>query len=86
MLQRIRGILNAENFLMLDYNICRDDLDKASELTPGMTGPTVSPLSRDNWVAVRAMVPRTQANAVMDALSAIGAEAILATQLRIARL
>ncbi|MGY6463847.1 ATP phosphoribosyltransferase [Corynebacterium sp. UMB8791] len=85
-LQRIRGILNAENFLMLDYNICRDDLDKASELTPGMTGPTVSPLSRDNWVAVRAMVPRTQANAVMDALSEIGAEAILATQLRIARL
>ena len=55
-------------------------------LTPGITGPTVSPLHRDDWVAVRAMVEKSAANRVMDELSALGAQGVLATELRIARL
>ncbi|SDL71861.1 ATP phosphoribosyltransferase (homohexameric) [Corynebacterium mycetoides] len=86
LLERIRGILNAQNFLMVDYNIAREHLDAAAAITPGITGPTVSPLSRDGWVAVRAMVPRKKANQTMDQLAAVGAEGILATELRIARL
>lgn len=86
LLKRIRGILNAQNFLMVDYNISRDNLERASAITPGITGPTVSPLSREGWVAVRAMVPRKKANQTMDELAAVGAEGILATELRIARL
>lgn len=85
-LSRIRGILNAHNYLMLDYNIAREKLDDATSITPGLSSPTVSPLSDDRWVAVRAMVPRKQANLIMDQLSAIGAEAILASELRIARI
>lgn len=85
-LSRIRGILTAHNFLMLDYNISRDYLDAAVAVTPGLTGPTVSPLQRENWVAVRAMVPRKEANLLMDRLAATGAEAILASELRIARI
>ncbi|WP_410954641.1 ATP phosphoribosyltransferase, partial [Pseudomonas aeruginosa] len=65
LLKRIRGILNAQNFLMVDYNISRDNLKRASAITPGITGPTVSPLSREGWVAVRAMVPRKKANQTM---------------------
>lgn len=85
-LSRIRGILTAHNYVMLDYNIARDDLPAAVDITPGLTGPTVSPLQRENWVAVRAMVPRKQANKLMDQLAAVGAEAILATELKIARI
>lgn len=85
-LSRIRGILTAHNFLMLDYNISRENLDAAVAVTPGLTGPTVSPLQRENWVAVRAMVPRKEANLLMDRLAATGAEAILASELRIARI
>lgn len=84
-LQRIQGILNARNYLMLDYNVAKEDLEAASAVTPGLTGPTVAPLARDNWVAVRAMVPRQDSNRIMDHLSALGAEAILASELRIAR-
>lgn len=84
-LQRIQGILNARNYLMLDYNVSKEDLEAASAVTPGLTGPTVAPLARDNWVAVRAMVPRQDVNRIMDHLSALGAEAILASELRIAR-
>lgn len=86
LLRRIRGILNAHNYLMVDYNISRANLERATALTPGITGPTVSPLSRQGWVAVRAMVPRAKANRVMDALADAGAEGILGTELRIARL
>lgn len=85
-LSRIRGILTAHNYVMLDYNIAREDLPAAVDITPGLTGPTVSPLQRENWVAVRAMVPRKQANKLMDQLAAVGAEAILATELKIARI
>lgn len=83
---RIRGILNAQNYLMIDYNISRDNLEASSAVTPGLSGPTVSPLSKENWVAVRAMVSVKEANKVMDRLYQIGAEAILASELRIARI
>ncbi|MGO3729557.1 ATP phosphoribosyltransferase [Corynebacterium casei] len=85
-LKRIQGILNAYNYLMIDYNIHTDNLDAATSITPGLTGPTVSPLARENWVAARAMVPKKQANQLMDELSKLGAEAILASELRIARI
>lgn len=85
-LGRITGILTAHNYLMIDYNVARADLEQALALTPGITGPTVSPLHRDDWVAVRAMVEKSAANRVMDELSALGAQGVLATELRIARL
>ncbi|TRX63082.1 ATP phosphoribosyltransferase [Corynebacterium hiratae] len=84
-LSRIRGILNARHYVMLDYNVAEEKLPDVEAVTPGLTGPTISPLAREGWVAVRVMVPRKQANQVMDALEELGAEAILASDLRIAR-
>ncbi len=86
LLRRIEGILHAQNYLMLDYNVSRENLPAASGITPGLSGPTVSPLTREGWVAVRAMVPLKNANAIMDQLADLGAEAILASELRIARI
>ncbi|PRQ12064.1 ATP phosphoribosyltransferase [Corynebacterium sp. 13CS0277] len=86
LLRRIEGILHAQNFLMLDYNVPADLLDDATSITPGISGPTVSPLASPEWVAVRAMVPRKDANKIMDQLAELGAEAILASEIRIARL
>ncbi|MDO4631952.1 MAG: ATP phosphoribosyltransferase [Corynebacterium sp.] len=86
LLRRIEGILHAHNFLMLDYNVEEHLLEQAKTITPGISGPTVSPLALANWVAVRAMVPRKEANAIMDQLAQLGAQAILASEIRIARL
>jgi len=61
-------------------------LDDATRITPGISGPTVSPLALEEWVAVRAMVPRKDANWIMDQLAALGAQAILASEIRIARI
>ena len=85
-LRRLTGILHAKNYMMLDYNIERANLEEASKITPGLSGPTVSPLAHEDWVAVRAMVPRKTANPIMDRLAMLGAEAILASDIRIARI
>jgi len=55
-------------------------------VAPGIESPTISPLRDPEWVAVRVMSPRKGVNQVMDALYAIGARAILVTEIHAARL
>ena len=84
--RRIEGVLVARSYVMMDYDIASDAVAKAVELTPGIESPTVSPLQREGWVAVRAMVPRAGSQALMDELYAIGARAILLTDIHACRL
>ncbi|MGH3781148.1 MAG: ATP phosphoribosyltransferase [Pseudonocardiaceae bacterium] len=86
LIQRLRGVLIARQYVVMDYNCPTAALSAAREITPGMESPTVSPLDEEGWVAVRAMVLRTQAQAVMDRLWAAGARAILVTPLEACRL
>jgi ATP phosphoribosyltransferase len=86
LVQRLRGVLIARQYVMMDYNCPTAALSAALEITPGMESPTVSPLDEEGWVAVRAMVLRTDAQAVMDRLWAAGARAILVTSLEACRL
>jgi ATP phosphoribosyltransferase len=60
-------------------------LDAATAVTPGLESPTIAPLADAAWVAVRALVPRRDVNAIMDKLAAIGAKAILASDIRFCR-
>lgn len=83
---RVQGVVFAQQYVMLDYNCQRDLLAAAAEVTPGVESPTVSDLAEPGWVAVRAMVPRKGMNNVMDELSAIGARAILASDIRACRM
>ncbi|WP_199441989.1 ATP phosphoribosyltransferase [Umezawaea beigongshangensis] len=83
---RLRGVVLASQYLMLDYDCPRDLLERAIEITPGLESPTVAPLADENWAAVRAMVPRKDANQIMDELSAVGAKAVLASDIRSCRL
>jgi ATP phosphoribosyltransferase len=83
---RLRGVVFAQQYVMLEYNCPADLLERASAITPGLESPTVSSLAEPGWLAVRAMVRRKQANPVMDALSDLGAQAILAYDIRSCRL
>ena len=85
-ISRLRGVVLAQQYLMLDYDCPRDLLPDAVKITPGLESPTVASLADGAWVAVRAMVPRVQANPVMDALADLGAKAILASDIRACRL
>ncbi|MGV0835411.1 ATP phosphoribosyltransferase [Mycolicibacterium thermoresistibile] len=82
---RVQGVVFGQQYLMLDYDCPREVLDDAMAVTPGLQSPTVAPLADPAWVAVRAMVPRRDVNAIMDELSAIGARAILASDIRFCR-
>lgn len=84
--RRLSGVLVARNYVMMDYDCPEELVDRASEVTPGLESPTVSPLAREGWVAVRAMVKRSVAQAVMDDLWELGARAILVTDIAACRL
>lgn len=82
---RIQGVVFAQQYLMLDYDCPRALLDAAITVTPGLESPTIAPMVDENWLAVRAMVGRKDLNRVMDDLSALGAKAILASDIRTCR-
>jgi ATP phosphoribosyltransferase len=84
--RRIEGVLVARSYVMMDYDIHRDRVEQAVALTPGIESPTVSPLHREGWVAVRSMVPRDEAQRVMDDLWDLGARGILSTDIHACRL
>jgi ATP phosphoribosyltransferase len=84
--RRIEGVLVARAYVMMDYDIAEEHVARAVELTPGIEGPTVSPLRREGWVAVRAMVPRAGSQRLMDELYEIGARGILVTDIHACRL
>jgi len=82
---RIQGVVFGQQYLMVDYDCPRAVLDKATSITPGLESPTIAPLADPDWVAIRALVPRRGVNEVMDELAAIGAKAILASDIRFCR-
>ena len=84
--RRVEGVLVARSYVMMDYDIRVEQVEDAVALTPGIESPTVSPLHREGWVAVRAMVPRDGAQKLMDALWEIGARGILVTDIHACRL
>ncbi|WP_049568054.1 ATP phosphoribosyltransferase [Nonomuraea sp. SBT364] len=86
LVRRLQGVVHARDFVMMDYDIRAERIEEAIALTPGMEGPTVSPLHREGWVAVRAMVRRRGHQHVMDQLWDIGARAILVTDIYACRL
>ena len=86
LMRRLQGVVTARQYVLLDYDIPKSALDRACELTPGLESPTISPLQKTDWVAVRAMVPRQDTNAVMDDLWTIGARGILVTDIHACRL
>jgi ATP phosphoribosyltransferase len=86
LVRRLQGVLVARRYVMLAYDVRADGLDEAVALTPGIESPTISPLHREGWVAVQAMVLRTDVHRIMDELYEVGARAILVTALDACRL
>ncbi|MGA7050525.1 MAG: ATP phosphoribosyltransferase [Mycobacterium sp.] len=82
---RVQGVVFGQQYLMLDYDCPRSALDQATSITPGLESPTIAPLADPAWVAIRALVPRRGVNEIMDELAAIGAKAILASDIRFCR-
>lgn len=86
LIRRLQGVVIARQYVLVDYDIPRVKLTEACALTPGLESPTISPLAKEDWVAVRAMVLRKETNKIMDELWALGARGILVTDIHACRL
>ena len=86
LVRRLQGVVTARRYVLLDYDVQKSLVEKACAITPGLESPTISPLQKEDWVAVRAMVLRKETNAVMDELWALGARGILVTDIHACRL
>jgi ATP phosphoribosyltransferase len=86
LLRRLQGVVTARQYVLLDYDIPKIKVMQACAITPGLESPTISPLQKEDWVAVRAMVLRKDTNRLMDELWALGARGILVTDIHACRL
>lgn len=86
LVRRLQGVVTARQYVLLDYDIPLAHVERACAITPGLESPTISPLQKPDWVAVRAMVLRSETNRLMDELWALGARGILVTDIHACRL
>jgi len=86
LVRRLNGVIIARRYVMVEYDVRRDALDGACAITPGIESPTISPLQDEAWVAVRAMVPRRDAHAIMDRLHDLGARGVIVFDILACRL
>ena len=86
MIARLRGVLVARAYAMIEYDIPRTALEEACRITPGIESPTISPLSNPDWVAVKAMILKKESNRIMDELYGIGARGIIVCNLSSCRI
>lgn len=84
--RRLQGVQVARSYVIVDFNVREDDLDKTIKIAPGFDSPTISPLLSSDWRAVRVMVPSEGVNLVMDRLHEAGARGIIVTELTASRL
>ncbi len=84
--RRLQGVMVARSYVLVDYDIRTELLERACAMTPGIESPTVSALHDPNWSAVRAMVPSADVHRVMDELYDLGARGILVTDIHACRL
>jgi ATP phosphoribosyltransferase len=86
LVRRIEGVVIARDYTLLEYNIHRTQLARAEEITPGYNSPTINPLEKPDWCAVRVMVQRSAVIDVMEQLEELGASAIIQTAITNCRL
>lgn len=84
--RRLRGVLLAQQYVLMDYVVPVDLMERAAAVTPGLESPTVSSLHEGRSVAVRVMVDSRETNRVMDELYEVGARAILVTSIHACRI
>ena len=86
LVRRLQSVVFARQYVLLDYDISKIALDQACKVTPGFESPTISPLQKEGWFAVRAMIPRSKMHQIMDELYELGACGILVTEIHSCRL
>ncbi len=75
--KRIEGVVIADQYCLLEYNIHKNGIPAAEKIAPGFESPTISQLEEKDWFAIKVMVKMHEIHEVMDQLENIGATAIM---------
>ena len=85
-IRRLQGVMTARSYVLVDYDIPNDLVERACDLTPGLESPTVAALHETGWSAVRAVVPKSDVHRIMDDLADLGGRGILVTAITACRI
>ncbi len=85
-ISRLQGIVVAREYVMVEYDAPEHLLEMACMVTPGIESPTVAPLSKRGWIAVKSMARKVEINQIVDKLAALGAKGIIVTDIRTCRI
>ncbi len=83
---RINGIVVAREYVMIEYDVSDENIEEACMITPGIEAPTVSPLNRNGWYAVKAMARKKGMNQLVDDLNDLGCKGIVVSDIRTCRI
>lgn len=78
----VQSVLDARTRVLLDMNVSKEKLDTVVSILPSMKSPTIQPLIGNNAFAVRAAVPKADANRLLTTLREAGASDILQTEIQ----
>lgn len=73
----LTGALNAEELVGLKMNVERSNLPAVLELLPALKGPTISPLSDEDWVALETIIKEKTVRDLIPKLVRVGAKGIV---------
>lgn len=85
-IDRVQGIVVAREYVMIEYDVADENLKTACSITPGIESPTVAPLSKTGWFAVKAMARKKGINSVIDRLCVAGCKGIIVSDIRTCRI
>lgn len=85
-LKRLEGIIVARTYVMVEYDIPEAYLAGAVNITPGLESPTIAPLNKPGWFAVKSLVKRSELNSIIDQLDDAGAMGIIAMDVKTCRI
>jgi len=73
----LQGAIQAENMVGLKMNVAQNNLDKILRLLPALKNPTISCLSRNNWLAVEVVIDEDTVKDIIPKLKEAGAQGII---------
>ena len=86
MCNRLKGIVVARNYVMIEYDVKNIDLEKACKICEGLQSPTVTPLKEEGWFAVKVAAEASKENDILDKLIALNAKGIIVTPVKNCRI
>lgn len=73
----LEGAINANNMVGLKMNLEKKNFEKVSGILPALKQPTVSPLSKDGWIAIETVIDEGTVRHLIPQLKRAGAQGIV---------